>query len=152
MNNPVRIAVIGAGAMGRNHIRFVQEEPEAELVAIADAFEAARPVAEAAGVPFYLDNEEMFKEAKPDGVIIVTPNHLHLPVARQALAYGVVPLVEKPISDDLDDALRFAEEAEKPGFRCSWVSTAATTRRSIRRRRLLLREFWGRSQFRRSTT
>ncbi|WP_218055920.1 Gfo/Idh/MocA family protein [Actinobaculum suis] len=58
----------------------------------------------------------MFKEAKPDGVIIVTPNHLHLPVARQALAHGVVPLVEKPISDDLDDALRFAEEAEKAGI------------------------------------
>ena len=37
--------------MGRNHIRFVTEEPEAELVAIADAFEGARTTAEAAGVP-----------------------------------------------------------------------------------------------------
>ena len=45
--NPVRLAVIGAGAMGRNHIRFVTEEPEAELVAIADAFEGAHT----AGVP-----------------------------------------------------------------------------------------------------
>ena len=32
-----RVAVIGAGAMGRNHIRFVTEEPEAELIAIAEA-------------------------------------------------------------------------------------------------------------------
>ena len=69
--NPVRIAVIGAGAMGRNHIRFVTEEPEAELVAIADAFEA--PTAEAAGVPFYTDPAQMMDEVKPEAVIIATP-------------------------------------------------------------------------------
>ena len=63
--NPVRIAVIGAGAMGRNHIRFVTEEPEAELVAIADAFEGARATAEAAGVPFYTDPAQMMDEVKP---------------------------------------------------------------------------------------
>ena len=64
--NPVRIAVIGAGAMGRNHIRFVTEEPEAELVAIADAFEGARATAEAAGVPFFTDPAQMMDEVKPD--------------------------------------------------------------------------------------
>ncbi|MFR3997478.1 MAG: hypothetical protein ACLTZW_00670 [Paratractidigestivibacter faecalis] len=41
--NPVRLAVIGTDAMGRNHIRFVTEEPEAELVAIADASRAPAP-------------------------------------------------------------------------------------------------------------
>lgn len=71
--NPVRIAVIGAGAMGRNHIRFVTEEPEAELVAIADAFEGARATAEAAGVPFFTDPGQMMDEVKPEAVIIATP-------------------------------------------------------------------------------
>lgn len=111
----VRIAVIGAGAMGRNHIRFVQEEPEAELVAIADAFEGAHATADAAGVPFYLDSAQMMDEVKPDGVIIATPNGLHLQVARQAVARGIATLVEKPISDDLDDARAFASEAEEAG-------------------------------------
>ena len=71
--NPVRIAVIGAGAMGRNHIRFVTEEPEAELVAIADAFEGARATAEAAGVPFFTDPAQMMDEVKPEAVIIAPP-------------------------------------------------------------------------------
>ena len=102
--NPVRIAVIGAGAMGRNHIRFVTEEPEAELVAIADAFEGARATAEAAGVPFYTDPAQMMDEVKPDAVIIATPNDLHLGVAREAVKRNIVPLVEKPISNDLEDA------------------------------------------------
>lgn len=112
---PVRIAVIGAGAMGRNHIRFVTDEPETELVAIADAFEGARATADAAGVPFFLDPAQMMDEVRPDGVIIATPNGLHLSVAREAVGRGIVPLVEKPISDDLEDAERFAFEARTAG-------------------------------------
>ena len=113
--NPVRIAVIGAGAMGRNHIRFVTEEPEAELVAIADAFEGARATAEAAGVPFYTDPAQMMDEVKPEAVIIATPNDLHLGVAREAVKRNIVPLIEKPISNDLEDAQAFAAEAETAG-------------------------------------
>lgn len=112
---PVRIAVVGAGAMGRNHIRFVVEEPACELVAIADAFEGARATADEAGVPFFTDPAQMMEEIKPDGIIIATPNGLHLSVAREAVNRGIVPLVEKPISDDLADAERFAAEADKAG-------------------------------------
>lgn len=112
---PIRIAVVGAGAMGRNHIRFVVEEPACELVAIADAFEGARETADKAGVPFFTDPAQMMDEVKPDGIIIATPNGLHLSVAREAVSRGIVPLVEKPISDDLADAERFAAEADKAG-------------------------------------
>ena len=150
--NPVRIAVIGAGAMGRNHIRFVTEEPEAELVAIADAFEGARATAEAAGVPFYTDPAQMMDEVKPEAVIIATPNDLHLGVAREAIKRNIVPLVEKPISNDLEDAQAFAAEARPPACPCSWVSTVATTPSSTRPRRSSSPASWASSPCRASTT
>ncbi len=111
MSNPVRIAVVGAGAMGRNHIRIVSDEPEAELVAISDVMETSQQVANGAGVPFFLDPETMMDEVKPDAIIIATPNHEHLRIARLAIARNICPLIEKPISDNLDDAQTFAEEA-----------------------------------------
>ena len=147
--NPVRIAVIGAGAMGRNHIRFVTEEPEAELVAIADAFEGARATAEAAGVPFYTDPAQMMDDVKPEAVIIATPNDLHLGVAREAVKRNIVPLVEKPISNDLEDAQAFARP---PACPCSWVSTVATTPSSTRPRRSSSLASWASSPCRASTT
>lgn len=116
MTQPVRIAVIGAGAMGRNHIRIISEEPEAQLVAISDVMEAGRSIADQHAVPFFLNATEMMDQVKPEAVIIVTPNHLHLAAAREAIARGIVPLVEKPISDDLDDAERFADEAKQAGI------------------------------------
>lgn len=106
----VRLAVIGAGAMGRNHIRFVQEEPNSQLVTIADAYEGAKYIADKNDVPFYQDPNAMMDEIKPDGVIIVTPNKLHLPIARESVKRGIPTLIEKPISDDLSDAEKFVKE------------------------------------------
>lgn len=112
VNKQVRLAVVGAGAMGLNHINLIVADDNAKLVAIVDAFEGAKKVADNYGVPFYQDTSAMIEEIKPDGVIIVTPNHLHLPVARDVIKHGIPVLVEKPISDDLDDAKKFAEEAK----------------------------------------
>ena len=150
--NPVRLAVIGAGAMGRNHIRFVTEEPGAELVAIADAFEGARTTAEAASVPFFTDPAQMMDEVKPEGIIIATPNGLHLSVAREAVKRDIVPLVEKPISDNLEDAQAFAAEAEEAGVPCSWSSTVATTPSCRRQSRSSRAASWAASPSAPSTT
>ena len=84
-------------------------------MAIADAFEGARTTAEAAGVPFFTDPAQMMDEVKPEGIIIATPNGLHLSVAREAVKRDIVPLVEKPISDNLEDAQAFAAETEDAG-------------------------------------
>ena len=66
-------------------------------------------------MPFYTDPAQMMDEVKPEAVIIATPNDLHLGVAREAVKRNIVPLVEKPISNDLEDAQAFAAEAETAG-------------------------------------
>ena len=116
MTQQLRLAVIGAGAMGRDHIRYIQDNPDAALVAIADPMHESEELAKSIGVAWYADYNDMFDHVELDGVIIASPNSLHLPMARAALKHGVPPLVEKPISDDLDDARIFAKEAREIGL------------------------------------
>lgn len=115
MTNQLRLAVIGAGAMGRDHIRYIQDDPDARLVAIADPMPAAEQTAKDAGVPWFADYREMLDCTALDGVVIASPNNLHVPMARDTVAHGIPTLVEKPISDDLDDARVFADEARASG-------------------------------------
>lgn len=115
MTNQLRIAVIGAGAMGRDHMRYIQDDPDATLAAIADPVPATEALARDAGVPWFADYREMLEHVALDGVVIASPNHLHVSTARDVIARGVPVLVEKPIGDDLDDARRFAEEARDCG-------------------------------------
>ena len=115
MTNQLRLAVIGAGAMGRDHIRYIQDDPDARLVAVADPMPAAEQTAKDAGVPWFVDYREMLDCTALDGVVIASPNNLHVPMARDTVAHGIPTLVEKPISDDLDDARAFADEARASG-------------------------------------
>ena len=115
MTEQLKLAVVGAGAMGRDHIRYIQDDPGATLAAIADPTDEAHALADSLGVPWFADCEEMARAGGLDGVVIASPNHLHLANARTALAHGIPALVEKPISDDLDDARAFAAEARESG-------------------------------------
>src|SRR4051812_1703433 len=112
---PVRIAVAGAGMIGQAHIKRVLEEPQAELAAIIDPAPKAREQAQALGVPAFADLEDGLKTAKPDGVVIATPNPLHVPNGLAAVRAGVPMLLERPVSDDVDSAIHLVEGAERAG-------------------------------------
>ncbi len=102
---PVRIGVIGAGFMGRQHIGFVREARGAELVAVAD------PAADddEFGCATFESTAAMLGSAKPDAVIIASPNRFHVDTAIECLEAGAAVLVEKPVAADHAQAIRLTE-------------------------------------------
>lgn len=113
MPQPVRIAVAGAGLIGGAHIKRIQNEPLTVLAAIIDPAPAARELAAQAGVPHFSDLHPALDEVRPDGIILATPNKLHVPGALAAVGAGIPILLEKPVSDDLQSANVLVEAAEK---------------------------------------
>lgn len=109
----LRIAVIGAGLIGRRHIE--QARQQARLSAIIDPSEAAAALAREAGVPHFSDLADCLAHRPPDGAVIATPNHLHAPQAILCLQAGVPVLIEKPIAESRSAAERIAEASAQAG-------------------------------------
>jgi predicted dehydrogenase len=110
--SPARVAVVGAGLIGRRHIEEVQANSSTELAAVVDPAAAGAELAQQANVPVYASLAELLAVERPDGVIIATPNRLHVEHGLQCVQAGVPALVEKPIGDTVEDARRLVEAAE----------------------------------------
>ena len=108
-----RIAVAGAGMIGLRHIEETQQSPTCELSAIVDPGPKAADVARKEGVPLYASLAELFAKDRPDGVIVATPNQLHVAQGLECIAAGVPCLIEKPIGHTLEEGKRLVAAAEK---------------------------------------
>lgn len=115
MAEVLRIAIAGAGAIGRTHLAAVAASAECRLVALADPAPAAAEVARAAGVPLHGELGAMLAAERPDGVILATPNTLHVEGALACLARGVPALVEKPVAGSLEAARCLVEAVATRG-------------------------------------
>jgi predicted dehydrogenase len=115
MNNPVQIAVLGAGLIGKRHIEHIIDEPQADLYAVVDPSPAGQEVATAKGVRWYPNFAAMITTGRPHGVIIATPNQMHVSNGLDAIAAGVPALIEKPIADDIVAGIKLVDAAEKVG-------------------------------------
>ncbi len=115
MTRPVAIAVAGAGLIGKAHIARVLGTPGARLAAIIDPAPSAKAQAETLGVPWFADLEAGLDAARPDGVVLATPNTLHVSGGLAAIARGIPALVEKPVADTVEHAERLADASEKAG-------------------------------------
>jgi len=108
----MKVAVIGAGSMGRNHARVYSELPGLELAAVCDVdISVAREVAVRFGTAAFTDYGKMLADVQPVVVSVAVPTALHLEVALAALEAGAHVLVEKPIAASLEDGRCIIEKA-----------------------------------------
>lgn len=110
-----RIAVAGAGYIGQAHMGVLQASAHCTLSAVVDPSPAAQAVAERAGVPLYPSIEALLAANRPDGLVLATPNALHVPQALQCIAEGLPVLLEKPIATTVAEGQRLVEVVEKTG-------------------------------------
>ncbi|MDB5886517.1 MAG: oxidoreductase-like protein [Polaromonas sp.] len=112
-----RIAVAGAGYIGQAHINVTLASPSCALSAIVDPSPAAAGVAARAGVPLYASIDELLAQQRPDGLVLATPNALHVPQALQCIAAGLPILLEKPVATTVAEGRRLLDEVARTGAR-----------------------------------
>ncbi len=109
-----RVAVVGAGRMGKLHARVLSEMDGAELVCVVDTDPAvAADVARQRRCLGLTDVAEAVD--KVDAAIIAVPTLRHLDMARPFVQAGKHVLIEKPISDDADAGQELIDLAERTG-------------------------------------
>ncbi len=113
---PVSIALIGAGSIGKRHLAALRLSTRCQLVAIADNNSASVSIAEQEGVPFFGNYQHMLDTVKPQGVIVATPTEHHLQPTLAALDASAHVLVEKPVMATLDEATTVINRAADTGY------------------------------------
>jgi predicted dehydrogenase len=111
---PVRLGIVGVGAMGRHHARAVRagEIPGCELAAVCDVDPSRLTPFE--GIPAFASDRELFRSGSIDAVLIATPHYAHTTIGIAALKAGLHVLVEKPISVHVADARKLIAAHTNP--------------------------------------
>jgi len=111
----VKVAVLGTGSLGQNHVRIYAELADAGLVEFAGVFDAnidaARKIAARHNARVF--NSIAEAAAASDALNIVTPTTTHFEIAKQLLLEGKHVLVEKPMTDDSAQAAVLIQIAQQ---------------------------------------
>ena len=107
----------GAGLIGLRHIEEIGKSGATELASIVDVSPRAAEIARSQGVALYASLADLFAADRPDGVIIATPNQLHVEQGLECIAAGLPVLIEKPVAHTLAEGIRLCEAAERADAR-----------------------------------
>ena len=119
MNAQLKAGIIGLGILGNQHARFLNEQPEVDVIAVADIDnQRAQAICGQVSAQPYDDYERMIKEHRLDIVVVATPDPLHKEPVLAAIAGGVPTIIqEKPMATTLADAEEMQRAATKAGAR-----------------------------------
>lgn len=115
----VKIGIVGGGIRGGMFARALQENPDAEVVAICDRSPAVLDsMAAQFGLPGYAEVSDMLADhPQLDAAVIATPDFAHREVAVACAQAGLDVMVEKPLATDVADATAIIAAAEASGSR-----------------------------------
>jgi len=101
--DPIRIAVIGTGSFGRNHVRVLHQSPNAHLAGLVD-LDRGRAAAVGAefSCPVFAKIDEL--RGKIDAAVVAVPTTMHADIGCALMAQGIDVLVEKPIAGSMEQA------------------------------------------------
>lgn len=113
---PIRVAVLGAGSWGINHVRVLAGEPRCRVAVVAEPDPSKRPrIAELTPAEWTASSEAVLRAPDIDAVVIATPAQGHVELAIAAFEAGKHVLIEKPLATSLADARRVAAAAARAG-------------------------------------
>lgn len=114
----LKVAVVGAGIYGQNHLNAFTWNPNADLVAVCDLNPViTEKVAKEYNVQTFNDIEDMLNSVDIDVVAVATPDPYHKDPTLAAIRHGKHVLVEKPLATNSEDAYEIIEAANKAGVR-----------------------------------
>lgn len=111
----LKCAVIGAGSMGKKHVRAFFQVSRADLVSIADPSPEGEAFTQEHGLKYFSDYRQLIELDRPEAVSICVPTVNHYEVTRDFLNARIHVLLEKPIAMRMDHARELVSLAQKNG-------------------------------------
>lgn len=114
-NDDIRVAVLGLGNKGRDHVRVLKKMSGVRLVALCDVDprRLGEQVGQSPGVFSHTDPRVILERRDIDAVVIATPDHWHALLAIWACQAGMDVYVEKPVSHNLQEGRKMVEAATR---------------------------------------
>jgi len=111
----VRIALVGAGRMGRVHLGALRRSERIELAAVVEPLAATRRELAAGGLTVHADVDALLAAGAVEGVLIAAPSDQHPELVGRFAAERIPILCEKPLGVRAGDAREAARQAQDGG-------------------------------------